>query len=317
MIGDPDYAERWRSRSQLGFTPMVSSPWRFQARLIELWDEGDCELIGGRSWDDLALESLAAALDELEERYGTRPSRPGPGAACTGSRFTHPLGEGDTRASKLLDRLLSRRLPAGGGQETVCQVGFVPHAGDYTGRWAPSYRLLADLGSPERSRWQHMTGQSGQPASPHYDDLLEDWHAGRSYEFGQAGRPDAPSRSRIGFEVSMPSRRDQIAMSDDELRAFVAEQMIVSVATAGPRGRPHLVPLWYVADGIVLRSWTYAKSQKAKNLERDPRATLQVEDGVLYHELRGVMLECDVGRRARPGRGREVRPRPVRALRAR
>ncbi len=92
----------------------------------------------------------------------------------------------------------------------------------------------------------------------------------------------------------MPSRRNQIEMSDDELRAFVAEQMIVSVATLGPRGRPHLVPLWYVADGLVLRSWTYAKSQKAKNLERDPRATLQIEAGVLYHELRGVMLECDV-----------------------
>jgi PPOX class probable F420-dependent enzyme len=83
-------------------------------------------------------------------------------------------------------------------------------------------------------------------------------------------------------------------MSDDELRAFVAEQMIVSVATVGPRGRPHLVPLWYSPDGLVLRSWTYAKSQKAKNLDRDPRATLQIEDGVLYHELRGAMLECDV-----------------------
>jgi PPOX class probable F420-dependent enzyme len=82
-------------------------------------------------------------------------------------------------------------------------------------------------------------------------------------------------------------------MSDAELHAFVAEQMIVSVATTGPRGRPHLVPLWYTADGLVLSSWTYAKSQKAKNLERDPRATLQIEDGVLYHELRGVMLECD------------------------
>jgi PPOX class probable F420-dependent enzyme len=92
----------------------------------------------------------------------------------------------------------------------------------------------------------------------------------------------------------MPSRRDQIAMTDEELRAFVGEQMIVNVATLGPRGRPHLVPLWYVADGLVLRGWTYAKSQKAKNLERDPHATLQIEDGVLYHELRGVMLECDV-----------------------
>jgi PPOX class probable F420-dependent enzyme len=68
----------------------------------------------------------------------------------------------------------------------------------------------------------------------------------------------------------------------------------VSCATLGPSGRPHLVPLWYVSDGTELRGWTYAKSQKARNLERDPRATLLVEDGVQYHELRGVMLECDV-----------------------
>jgi PPOX class probable F420-dependent enzyme len=92
----------------------------------------------------------------------------------------------------------------------------------------------------------------------------------------------------------VPSRRDQIRMSDEELRAFLAEQMIVSCATLGPSGRPHLVPLWYVTDGTELRGWTYAKSQKAKNLERDPRATLQVEHGVQYHELRGAMLECDV-----------------------
>lgn len=92
----------------------------------------------------------------------------------------------------------------------------------------------------------------------------------------------------------MASRRDQIRMSDDELREFLAEQKIVSVATLGPHGRPHLVPLWYVPDGDDLIGWTYAKSQKARNLERDPRATLQVEDGVEYDELRGVMLECDV-----------------------
>ena len=92
----------------------------------------------------------------------------------------------------------------------------------------------------------------------------------------------------------MPSRRDQIRMSDGELRDFLDEQRIVSVATLGPHGRPHLVPLWYVRDGHDVTGWTYAKSQKAKNLERDPRATLQVEDGVSYGELRGVMLRCEV-----------------------
>jgi PPOX class probable F420-dependent enzyme len=84
-------------------------------------------------------------------------------------------------------------------------------------------------------------------------------------------------------------------MTDEELRAFLEEQMIMACATIGPRGRPHLVSLWYVPEeGGELTGWTYAKSQKARNLERDPRATVQVEDGVQYHELRGAMLECDV-----------------------
>jgi len=92
----------------------------------------------------------------------------------------------------------------------------------------------------------------------------------------------------------MPSRRNQIEMTDEELRTFLAERKVVTVATVGPHGRPHLMPLWYVVDGTEFRGWTYAKSQKAKNLERDPRATLQIEDGEEYHELRGVMMECDV-----------------------
>ena len=84
-------------------------------------------------------------------------------------------------------------------------------------------------------------------------------------------------------------------MSDEEVRAFLDEQMVMQCATNGPRGLPHMVALWFVAgDDGELRGWTYAKSQKAKNLERDPRATLGIEDGVQYHELRGVMFECDV-----------------------
>jgi PPOX class probable F420-dependent enzyme len=81
-------------------------------------------------------------------------------------------------------------------------------------------------------------------------------------------------------------------MSDEEVRDFLAEKMVMQCATNGPRGIPHMVALWFVAE--PLRSWTYAKSQKARNLERDARATLGLEEGVQYHELRGVMLECDV-----------------------
>jgi hypothetical protein len=95
----------------------------------------------------------------------------------------------------------------------------------------------------------------------------------------------------------MPSRRSEIQMTDEELHAFLAEQTVMQCATAGPRGLPHMVPLWFVPEGapqVELVGWTYAKSQKARNLERDPRATIGIEDGVQYHELRGVMFECDV-----------------------
>src|SRR5438874_163289 len=80
-------------------------------------------------------------------------------------------------------------------------------------------------------------------------------------------------------------------MTASEVEAFLAEQRVVICATNGVRGWPHLMPLWYLVRGDDVWSWTYAKSQKVKNLERDPRATLQVEDGHEYQELRGVMIE--------------------------
>ena len=83
-------------------------------------------------------------------------------------------------------------------------------------------------------------------------------------------------------------------MSDEEVRAFLEEKMVMQCATVGPHGRLHMVPLWFVGDASELRGWTYAKSQKARNLERDPRATVGLEDGVQYNELRGVTFECDV-----------------------
>ncbi|HEV2062853.1 MAG TPA: pyridoxamine 5'-phosphate oxidase family protein, partial [Solirubrobacteraceae bacterium] len=90
------------------------------------------------------------------------------------------------------------------------------------------------------------------------------------------------------------SRRDQIKMTEEEVAAFLDEERVVVCATNGRDGFPHLMPLWYVVRDGELWAWTFAKSQKVKNLERDPRATLQVEAGEQYHELRGVMLKCDV-----------------------
>jgi hypothetical protein len=81
-------------------------------------------------------------------------------------------------------------------------------------------------------------------------------------------------------------------MSEEEVRSFLEEKMVMQCATNGPRGLPHVIPLWFTYPELT--GWTYAKSQKARNLERDSRATLGFEEGVEYQELRGVMLECDV-----------------------
>lgn len=89
-------------------------------------------------------------------------------------------------------------------------------------------------------------------------------------------------------------------MTDAEALGFLESERTVICATIGPRGWPHLMPLWFVlrpdpesGDKRQVWAWTYAASQKVRNLERDPRATLQVEAGGEYQELRGVMLETE------------------------
>ena len=89
------------------------------------------------------------------------------------------------------------------------------------------------------------------------------------------------------------SRRSEIQLSPDEQRELVESERIVVVSTIGLRGWPHSMPLWYVPRDRDLWIYTYAKSQKVRNLERDPRATLLVETGHEYRELRGVEIEAE------------------------
>jgi len=87
------------------------------------------------------------------------------------------------------------------------------------------------------------------------------------------------------------SRRDQIRMTEAEIEAFIAERKSLQVAVNGHDGFPHLSTLWYgLVDGEIVFE-TYTKSQKIKNLERDPRITVLLEDGTTYETLRGVMIK--------------------------
>ena len=159
MIGDRDLAERWLDRADNGFMAHVSSPWRWQAHMLALWEEGDEELIG-RSWDELALDSLRGALTDLASRFGDDPADWRWGSVHE-LHFPHALGA----ANPALGWLLNRSLEVGGGQETVCQVGWDPND-PFEAIWAPCWRMVADLSEPEGSRWQQFTGNSGHPGSP-------------------------------------------------------------------------------------------------------------------------------------------------------
>ncbi len=88
----------------------------------------------------------------------------------------------------------------------------------------------------------------------------------------------------------MPSRREMIRMSDQEVWEFVAGQKKLQLATLNEDGSPHLTTLWFaIVDGDIVLE-TFTKSRKAQNLLRDQRMTALLEDGDVYEELRGAML---------------------------
>jgi PPOX class probable F420-dependent enzyme len=79
-------------------------------------------------------------------------------------------------------------------------------------------------------------------------------------------------------------------MTPTEVEAFLAENVKVQVASIGADGAPHLSTLFYVVHEGMVAFWTYARSQKVRNLERDPRLSALVEDGTDYFELRGASI---------------------------
>lgn len=90
----------------------------------------------------------------------------------------------------------------------------------------------------------------------------------------------------------MPSRRDAIAMTPDEIGDFLRQTETGVLTTLGRDGWPHSVAMWFVVADDSLRMWTYRKSQKVKNIQRDPRVAFLIESGSSYGELRGVLVRA-------------------------
>lgn len=87
------------------------------------------------------------------------------------------------------------------------------------------------------------------------------------------------------------NQRGSIVMTPEEIAEFVDTSRTATMATNGPAGVPHLVAMWYgVIDGKVYFE-TKTKSQKVKNLRRDPKIACMIEAGDTYDQLRGISIE--------------------------
>src|ERR1700730_10322429 len=85
-------------------------------------------------------------------------------------------------------------------------------------------------------------------------------------------------------------RGRRIAMSAEELDAFLAEERTCRVATVGADGRPHNTPLWFVWDGQALWLTSIVKSQRWTDVGRQPQVSIIVDAGHDFGELRGAEL---------------------------
>jgi PPOX class probable F420-dependent enzyme len=89
----------------------------------------------------------------------------------------------------------------------------------------------------------------------------------------------------------MPKQRAAVAMLDAEIRSYLEQGFTLQVSSNGTNGYPHQVAMWYgILDGKVAFQ-TFAKSQKALNLRRDPRISVMLESGTRYDELKGLVIE--------------------------
>jgi PPOX class probable F420-dependent enzyme len=70
-------------------------------------------------------------------------------------------------------------------------------------------------------------------------------------------------------------------MNPDEIHAFLSHgTRTAKLATSGSAGQPHVMPVWFVLDGEELVFTTWGDSVKGRNLRRNPRAAVIVDDEV-------------------------------------
>jgi PPOX class probable F420-dependent enzyme len=81
-----------------------------------------------------------------------------------------------------------------------------------------------------------------------------------------------------------------LSLTQEELERYLGRQRTCRVATVGPNGTPHVVPLWFVWHGHTLYLNSTLGNPTVENLLRTGRASAVVDDGESYDELRGAVV---------------------------
>ncbi|MFN4089313.1 MAG: penicillin acylase family protein [Alphaproteobacteria bacterium] len=127
------------------------------------------------SCPEIVAGALGAALERLARLYGPDWTRWRWGDAHA-AVFSHVL----FGRIPGLQALTDIRVPVSGGRHTVNRGGFVIGDDDtFRMAFGPGYRAVYDLADLDRSRFVAVPGQSGNPLSPHYADMIDDWRDGR------------------------------------------------------------------------------------------------------------------------------------------
>ncbi|MBI5880154.1 MAG: penicillin acylase family protein [Chloroflexi bacterium] len=145
------------------------------------------------SREQILSAAIADAVAYLKKAVGPDMSRWTWGRIHQAA-FNHTLG-----AQKPLDRIFNRGpYPYGGDTNTVWQAAFVPQLPIAPGGGSASWRQIIDVSDWDASRAVHTTGQSGHPASKHYDDMIPMWLNGDYHPMLWAReRVEAHAESRL------------------------------------------------------------------------------------------------------------------------
>ena len=161
--------------------PLLPDYWSVRPNVVHdiLVDHPDW--CGTRGCPALLAAALDRALADLRRRYGDNVDDWHWGAAHP-ARLRHPLWS----RVPVLDRVLTPTIAAPGASDTLDAGAFAisDEAHPFRDRLGPVMRMIVDMAHPAEAQFMVVPGQSGNPLSAHWDDLLRPWRDVRYVTFG-------------------------------------------------------------------------------------------------------------------------------------